>query len=180
VKTYAVVVKPIPSTTTFNHHLVSNFPISHLKERANYQSSIMHSTTVALFLLFATRTVIAQNTTRDACPKAEYACIDVINSSQCLAQLVLQKLAPATREALAKCVEYEGAVTQIPGAAKVRSKERKDVDVEEKPADMYFMVESFVDVQDAIPPQSTLRLQSCSHRSVREGETPIVADHILS
>jgi hypothetical protein len=79
--------------------------------------------TVALSLLLVAGTVMAQNQTRDGCPKDEYACIDVINSSQCIEQLVIEKLAPATRETLAKCVEYEGTVTKIPGASKVRSKE---------------------------------------------------------
>jgi hypothetical protein len=56
---------------------------------------------------------------QDLCPKAEYACLDVINSSQCIEQLVLEKQAPVTREALIKCVEYEGTVTTLPGATKV-------------------------------------------------------------
>jgi hypothetical protein len=84
--------------------------------------------TVAISLLLAAGTVTAQNQTRDGCPKEEYACIDVINSSQCIEQLVIEKLAPATREALAKCVEYEGTVTKMPGASKVRSKEYDYVD----------------------------------------------------
>jgi hypothetical protein len=57
---------------------------------------------------------------QDQCPKSEYACLDVINSSQCIEQLVLEKQAPATKEALIKCVEYEGTVTTLPGATKVR------------------------------------------------------------
>jgi hypothetical protein len=56
---------------------------------------------------------------QDQCPKTEYACLDVINSSQCIEQLVLEKQAPVTREALIKCVEYEGTVTTLPGATKV-------------------------------------------------------------
>ena len=75
--------------------------------------------TVILPLLFATPTVIAQDQTHDGCPKDEYACLDVINSSQCIEQLVIEKLAPATPEALAKCVEYEGTVSRIPGGSKV-------------------------------------------------------------
>jgi hypothetical protein len=76
----------------------------------------------SLLLSFAARTVIAQNQTLDGCPKDDYACIDVINSSQCIEQLVIEKLAPATKEALVKCVEYEGTATNMPGAAKVRSR----------------------------------------------------------
>lgn len=93
-------------------------------------------TTVALSLLFATGTVIAQNQTRDGCPKDEYACLDVMNSSQCIEQLVIEKLAPATKEALAKCVEYEGTVTKIPGASKVRSNERDEIDHDKSLADL--------------------------------------------
>lgn len=77
----------------------------------------------AVFLCVAAM-VAAQNQTRDGCPKDEYACIDVMNSSQCLEQLVIEKLAPATKEALVKCVEYEGTATKIPGASKVSPKMR--------------------------------------------------------
>jgi hypothetical protein len=56
----------------------------------------------------------------DKCPKSEPACHDIINSSQCIEQLIIEKLAPLTKEALIKCVEYEGTVTNLPGAAKVR------------------------------------------------------------
>jgi hypothetical protein len=63
---------------------------------------------------------------QDQCPKSEYACLDVINSSQCIEQLVLEKQAPATKEALIKCVEYEGTVTTLPGATKVRFKRNED------------------------------------------------------
>ncbi|KAF2714383.1 hypothetical protein K504DRAFT_353328, partial [Pleomassaria siparia CBS 279.74] len=56
---------------------------------------------------------------QDKCPKDEYACLDVMNASQCIEQLVVEKLSPATKEALVACVEYEGTVTTIPGASKV-------------------------------------------------------------
>ncbi|KAF2475958.1 uncharacterized protein BDR25DRAFT_350245 [Lindgomyces ingoldianus] len=55
---------------------------------------------------------------QDKCPKTEYACLDVINSSQCIEQLVIERLAPVTKEAMVKCVEYEGTVTNLPGATK--------------------------------------------------------------
>jgi hypothetical protein len=64
--------------------------------------------------------VATVNSQADKCPKDEYACLDVMNSSQCIEQLIIEKLAPATREALVKCVEYEGTVTDLPGATKVR------------------------------------------------------------
>jgi hypothetical protein len=63
----------------------------------------------------------ASESVEDKCPKDEYACHDVMNSSQCIEQLIIEKLAPATKENLIKCVEYEGTVTDLPGATKVGS-----------------------------------------------------------
>ncbi|KAF2682153.1 hypothetical protein K458DRAFT_420096 [Lentithecium fluviatile CBS 122367] len=54
----------------------------------------------------------------DGCPKDEYACLDVMNASQCIEQLIIEKQAPATKEALVKCVETEGTATTLPGATK--------------------------------------------------------------
>ena len=78
----------------------------------------MRCKTHLLALCFALISVSTQEV-KDGCPKDEYACIDVINSSQCIEQLIIEKLANATREALVKCVEYEGTATTIPGAQKV-------------------------------------------------------------
>jgi hypothetical protein len=58
-------------------------------------------------------------TDQDLCPKNEYACLDIINSSQCLAQLVLQKSAPLTRENMIKCIDYEGVASTLSPAEKV-------------------------------------------------------------
>lgn len=55
----------------------------------------------------------------DGCPKDEYACIDVINSSQCIEQLAVEHLRPLTKASLAACVEYEGVVSDLPGGTKV-------------------------------------------------------------
>ena len=66
--------------------------------------------------LLATATA---QTLRDKCPKDEYACHDVMNGSQCIEQLIIEKLRPLTKESLAKCVEHEGTVTNLPGATKV-------------------------------------------------------------
>lgn len=55
----------------------------------------------------------------DGCPKDEYACHDVIDSSLCIEQLIIERRAPVTKEALIKCVEYEGAFSDLPGASKV-------------------------------------------------------------
>jgi hypothetical protein len=57
--------------------------------------------------------------TSDGCPKNEYACLDVMNSSQCLAQLILDGRAPVTAKAMVKCVETEGPASSLTGAAKV-------------------------------------------------------------
>lgn len=71
-----------------------------------------------LALCFALVGVNTQ-TVQDKCPKNDYACLDVINSSQCLEQLVIEHLSPVTKESMVKCVEYEGTATNMPGASKV-------------------------------------------------------------
>lgn len=70
-----------------------------------------------LFLLALTT---AQNTTVvDLCPKGDYACLDVINSSQCLEQLVIESQAPVTKESMAKCVVFDESAVDLPGDVKV-------------------------------------------------------------
>lgn len=71
------------------------------------------------FALVSVLMGVITQTIQDKCPKNEYACLDVINSSQCIEQLIIERLAPVTKEALVKCVEYEGTVTNLPGATKV-------------------------------------------------------------
>lgn len=71
---------------------------------------------LAFCIAFLGATVLA---IEDRCPRDEYACIDVINSSQCIAQLAIDRLRPLTKESLAKCVEYEGVVSDLPGGVKV-------------------------------------------------------------
>lgn len=87
------------------------------------QLSTMQLSFNLLILSFTLMSVSTQSV-QDGCPKNEYACLDVINSSQCIEQLVIEKLAPATKEALVKCVEYEGTITRLPGASKVSSPEK--------------------------------------------------------
>lgn len=53
----------------------------------------------------------------DECPKDEYACLDVINSSLCLSQNAQR----GTKEQMANCVSYEGGMSDLPGATKVSS-----------------------------------------------------------
>ncbi|KAK3312194.1 hypothetical protein B0H66DRAFT_608471 [Apodospora peruviana] len=60
---------------------------------------------------------IAQ-TLKDECPKDEIACLDIINSSQCIEQVILENRPPLTKDNLLKCVEYEGVASNLPGAAK--------------------------------------------------------------
>ena len=82
-----------------------------------------------LNLIFLSSNGIADariNEIQDGCPKDEYACLDVINSSQCIEQIVIEKLSPVTKESLVKCVEYDGTVTKLPGAIKVSSRFVKD------------------------------------------------------
>jgi hypothetical protein len=53
----------------------------------------------------------------DQCPHTELACHDIMNSSQCIAQVALNE--PVSKEAMIKCVEHEGTASTLPGAAKV-------------------------------------------------------------
>jgi hypothetical protein len=40
------------------------------------------------------------------------------------------------------------------------------------------IVDSFVDVQDAIPPQLTLRSRNCFHHHVHKGDDHVVAERL--
>jgi hypothetical protein len=143
-------------------------PILNNIPSTSYQRIMIFTTfAIALLPFFAARAAFAQNQTRDGCPKDDYACIDVINSSQCIEQLVIEKLAPATKEALAKCVEYEGTATNIPGAAKVRSRVMVLIGTRDK---LTYIVNSFVDAQDVILHLSTLQSRNCSNRHVHDGK----------
>lgn len=77
----------------------------------------MHILSTLMGFLF----IIAATAEQDLCPKNEYACLDVINSSQCLAQVVIQKLSPLTKENMIKCIEYAGVASSRPPAQKVPS-----------------------------------------------------------
>lgn len=69
-----------------------------------------------LTLLF---TLVGVKALEDGCPKGEIACLDVMNSSQCIEQLILENSAPVTKEALVKCVVNEGSASDLPGGTKV-------------------------------------------------------------
>ncbi|KAK0612176.1 hypothetical protein B0T14DRAFT_342344 [Immersiella caudata] len=70
---------------------------------------------LCLFLAAAS----AQEAKADGCPKDEVACHDVMNGSQCLAQVVNDNRPPISAEALASCVQHEGTASNLPGAQKV-------------------------------------------------------------
>jgi hypothetical protein len=117
---------------------------------------------------------VSARTIQDGCPKNEYACIDVINSSQCIEQLVIEKQAPVTKESLAKCVEYEGTASNIPGAAKVSAISAHVIVI----STMYWkvssnIVNSSVDVQAATLPRSMKLFKSCSPLHVTDGDDMI-------
>jgi type IV secretory pathway VirB10-like protein len=65
------------------------------------------------------------------CPDTELACHDIMNSSQCISQAVLESgNAPVsvTKEAMIKCVEHEGTASDLPGAVKVRVQQSRSCD----------------------------------------------------
>ncbi|KAH8897462.1 hypothetical protein GQ53DRAFT_818730 [Thozetella sp. PMI_491] len=74
--------------------------------------------TVLSGLCFALGGAIAEDI-QDGCPKNEVACLDIINSSQCIEQLVIEKLSPLTKASMIKCVEYNGTASKLPGATKL-------------------------------------------------------------
>jgi len=74
---------------------------------------------LCLALLGMTVSVTAQTVVVDGCPKNELACHDIMNSSQCIEQLILENSAPLTKENLVKCVEHEGTASTLPGGTKV-------------------------------------------------------------
>ena len=55
----------------------------------------------------------------DECPKDEIACHDLLNGSQCIAEVVLQSTQEPTKEALLKCIVHEGTASNLPGEVKV-------------------------------------------------------------
>ena len=55
----------------------------------------------------------------EQCPDTDLACHDIMNSSQCIAQVALNAQGPVSKEAMIKCVEYEGTASNLPGAVKV-------------------------------------------------------------
>ena len=53
------------------------------------------------------------------CPRADLACHDVMNGSQCLAQVIIDGRASMTREKVEQCVHHEGTASDLSGGAKV-------------------------------------------------------------
>jgi hypothetical protein len=61
---------------------------------------------------------------QDGCPKGNIACLDIINSSQCLEQLVIGNSTPATAAAMVACIDTEASSSKLPGATKVSNPQR--------------------------------------------------------
>lgn len=71
-----------------------------------------------LALCFALTGVNAQ--VKDGCPKNEIACLDIINSSQCIEQLIFDHATNITKDGLIQCVVTPGiSSSDLPGATKV-------------------------------------------------------------
>ncbi|KAH7313169.1 hypothetical protein BKA65DRAFT_517459 [Rhexocercosporidium sp. MPI-PUGE-AT-0058] len=61
----------------------------------------------------------AQETSlQDGCPKGSLECMDVINSSQCIEQIVIEKRGTLSKKALEACVVYEGMSSEVAGSVK--------------------------------------------------------------
>lgn len=86
--------------------------------KVNLTSRTMRFEPYILSLCFVVASAAAQNIT-DGCPKGSLACMDVINSSQCIEQIIIEKRSPVTADALVKCVVFEGASSNLTGAGKV-------------------------------------------------------------
>lgn len=56
---------------------------------------------------------------KDGCPKNNVACLDIINSSQCLEELVIGNNTPATAAAMINCIDTDASSSNLPGATKV-------------------------------------------------------------
>jgi hypothetical protein len=58
---------------------------------------------------------------KDGCPKNEIACLDIINSSQCIEQLIFDHPSNITKDGLIQCVVTPGvSSSDLPGGTKVR------------------------------------------------------------
>ncbi|KAK4213400.1 hypothetical protein QBC37DRAFT_400589 [Rhypophila decipiens] len=78
----------------------------------------MYTTKLNLGLLFALVAIVNAQAAVDKCPKDEIACLDIINSSQCIANVIIDGRPPLTKANLAMCVEHEGTASSLPGAEK--------------------------------------------------------------
>ncbi len=71
-------------------------------------------------IFFLLTAITAQETeAEERCPQTDLACHDIMNSSQCIANVVIEARTPPTKEAFIKCVEHEGTASNLPGAQKV-------------------------------------------------------------
>jgi len=82
---------------------------------------------INLLVLFVSLTGVHAQV-KDGCPKNEIACLDIINSSQCIEQLVFGPSANITQDAMIQCVVTPGvSSSNLPGATKVSSGEESMV-----------------------------------------------------
>ena len=64
--------------------------------------------------------IVANAQIKDGCPKNQVACLDIINSSQCIEQVIIEHQQNLTRENLVNCVDTPGvSSSDLPGATKV-------------------------------------------------------------
>lgn len=77
---------------------------------------------VTLFAL-AVGVVGVRAQVKDGCPKGVIACLDIINSSQCIEQIVIEHQQNVTRDNMINCVVSPGvSSSDLPGAQKVRDR----------------------------------------------------------
>ncbi|PMD30267.1 hypothetical protein L207DRAFT_538148 [Hyaloscypha variabilis F] len=70
-----------------------------------------------LLLFFVLSSANAQ--IKDGCPKDQVACLDIINSSQCIEQVIIEHQQNVTRENLINCIDIPGvSSSNLPGATK--------------------------------------------------------------
>ena len=83
-----------------------------------------------LLLFFVLSSANAQ--IKDGCPKDQVACLDIINSSQCIEQVIIEHQQNVTRENLINCIDIPGvSSSNLPGATKVsKSRMKQDLKIQ--------------------------------------------------
>ncbi|KAK4221359.1 hypothetical protein QBC38DRAFT_377270 [Podospora fimiseda] len=86
----------------------------------------MRPTLQAFLTLLTLAGATTQNSQQDGCPGTELACHDIMNSSQCIANVVDNRVGNP-REALIECVVHEGTASNLPGASKVCRQVKEEI-----------------------------------------------------